>query len=163
MSLLRGLRSATLRLLPTLPNHSPPPTSPVPADQGADDRIIKAGYPSQRPMDEVSFQHRLSGVLGPVLSLGVLDPLTEEPYLELYELFMECNENQRARIRAGWPYEREWRIPVPEQRTIGPAEKSLNGECGHVWSLTQSSRQSPTRATSWLGSQSSTGRRISWE
>jgi hypothetical protein len=103
-----------LRSLPMLPNHSPPPKPRVPTDQGADDRNIKAGYPSRRPMDEVSFRNRLSGILGdPVLSLGVLDPRTEEPYLELCELFMECNENQRARIRAGWPYEREWRIPVP--------------------------------------------------
>jgi hypothetical protein len=65
-------------------------------------------------MDEVTFQRRLRTILGdPVLSLTVLDPRTEEPYLQLCDLFMECSEKQRAHIRAGWPYGRQWRIPVP--------------------------------------------------
>lgn len=65
-------------------------------------------------MDDVTFQRRLRAILGdPILSLTVLDPRTEEPYLQLCELFMECNEKQRDHIRAAWPYGREWRIPVP--------------------------------------------------
>jgi len=65
-------------------------------------------------MDDVTFQRRLRAILGdPILSLTVLDPRTEEPYLLLCELFMECNENQRAHIRSGWPYGREWHVPVP--------------------------------------------------
>jgi hypothetical protein len=65
-------------------------------------------------MDEVTFKRRLRGILGdPVLSLTVLDPRTEEPYQQLCQLFMESNEEHRAHIRAGWPYGREWRIPVP--------------------------------------------------
>ena len=65
-------------------------------------------------MDDVIFQRRLRAILGdPVLSLTVLDERTEEPYLQLCDLFMECDEQQRAQIRAGWPYGRQWRIPVP--------------------------------------------------
>lgn len=65
-------------------------------------------------MDDVTFQRRLRAILGdPILGLTVLDPRTEEPYLQLCELFMECDEQQRAHIRAGWPYGREWRVPVP--------------------------------------------------
>jgi hypothetical protein len=65
-------------------------------------------------MDEVTFKRRLRAILGdPVLSLTVLDPRTEEPYQQLCELFMESNDEQRAHIRAGWPYGREWRVPVP--------------------------------------------------
>src|SRR5260370_12599196 len=67
-----------------------------------------------RLMDEDTFKSRLRAILGaPVLSLTVLDPRTEEPYQQLCELFMESNEEQRAHIRAGWPYGIEWRIPVP--------------------------------------------------
>jgi hypothetical protein len=69
-------------------------------------------------MDAVTFQRRLRAILGdPILSLTVLDPRTEEPYLQLCELFMECNEEQRAHIRAGWPYGREWHVPVPGTTT----------------------------------------------
>src|SRR5713226_6597556 len=65
-------------------------------------------------MDEVTFKRRLRAILGdPILSLTVLDPRTEEPYVQLCELFMESDEKQRAYIRSGWPYGREWRIPVP--------------------------------------------------
>ncbi len=65
-------------------------------------------------MMDAAFQRRLRAILDdPVLSLTVLDPRTEEPYQQLCELFMESNEEQRAHIRAGWPYGREWRIPVP--------------------------------------------------
>ncbi len=65
-------------------------------------------------MMDAAFQRRLRAILDdPVLSLTVLDPRTEEPYQQLCELFMESNEEQRAHIRAGWPYGIEWRIPVP--------------------------------------------------
>jgi hypothetical protein len=65
-------------------------------------------------MDDVIFQRRLRAILGdPILSLTVLDPRTEEPYLLLCELFMECNEHQRAHIRSGWPYGRQWHVPAP--------------------------------------------------
>ncbi len=65
-------------------------------------------------MDPGDFQRRLRGILGdPVLSLPVLDERTEEPYLQLSELFIECDEEQRGQIRSGWPYGREWRVPVP--------------------------------------------------
>lgn len=65
-------------------------------------------------MTDVAFQRRLRAILGdPILGLTVLDPRTEEPYLQLCELFMECDEKQRAHIRAAWPYGREWRVPVP--------------------------------------------------
>lgn len=65
-------------------------------------------------MTDVAFQRRLRAILGdPILGLTVLDPRTEEPYLQLCELFMECDEIQKAHIRAGWPYGKEWRVPVP--------------------------------------------------
>jgi hypothetical protein len=65
-------------------------------------------------MNDVAFQRRLRAILAdPILGLTVLDPRTEEPYLQLCDLFMECTEEQRAHIRAGWPYGREWRVPVP--------------------------------------------------
>src|SRR5260370_2370968 len=78
-----------------------------------------------RLMDEDTFKSRLRAILDdPVLSLTVLDPRTEEPYQQLCELFMESNEEQRAHIRAGWPYGIEWRIPVPgttsHQRRVNP-------------------------------------------
>jgi hypothetical protein len=75
-------------------------------------------------MDGVTFQRRLRAILGdPVLGLPVLDERTEEPYLQLCELFMECDERQRQHVRNGWPYGREWRIPVPGTTADWPGGK----------------------------------------
>ncbi len=65
-------------------------------------------------MAAVPSQRRLRAILGdPILSLTVLDQRTEEPYLQLCDLFMEGSDKQRDHIRAGWPYGREWHVPVP--------------------------------------------------
>ncbi len=59
------------------------------------------------------------------------DPTTEDPYLNLCDLFVETNEVQRQTMRNGWPFGRMWRIPHPGMvldRPDGPiTERRLLG------------------------------------